>query len=59
MLVEILQDYHGQVYTLKPAKNSNFTYSYPVKDVFKQPQNILEEIGELFKNIGRKLTQGI
>ena len=41
--------------TLKPAKNSDFDYSYKIEDVFKQPENIIEEIIEIFKNLGRKL----
>lgn len=40
-----------EVYTLKPAKASNFEYSYKTSE-FKEPQNIIEEIKQLFKNIG-------
>ena len=40
-----------EVYTLKPAKTSNFEYSYKTSE-FKEPQNIIEEIKQLFKNIG-------
>ena len=36
-----------EVYTLKPAKASNFKYSYEMKDVFKEPENIIEEIREI------------
>ena len=39
-----------EVYTLKPAKNSNFEYSYKT-DEFHEPQNIIEEIRQLFKNV--------
>ena len=45
----------AEIYTLKPAKNSDFDYSYKIEDVFKQPENIIEEIIEIFKNLGRKL----
>ncbi len=43
-----------EVYTLKPAKNSSFTYSYSI-DEFKQPQNIIEEIKEMFNNAAKKI----
>lgn len=39
-----------EVYKLKPAKNSDFEYSYKI-DEFKEPQNVIEEIGQLFKNV--------
>lgn len=42
------------VYTLKPAKSSNFNYSYEM-EVFKQPENIIEEIREIFKNLVNKI----
>ena len=45
----------AEIYTLKPAKNSDFDYSYKIEDVFKQPENIIEEIIEIFNNLGRKL----
>lgn len=45
----------AEIYTLKPAKNSDFNYSYKMEDVFKQPENIIEEILEIFDNLGRKI----
>ena len=45
----------AEIYTLKPAKNSDFDYSYKIEDVFKQPENIIEEIIEIFDNLGRKI----
>ena len=45
----------AEIYTLKPAKNSDFDYSYKIEDVFKQPENIIEEIIGIFENLGRKL----
>ena len=33
-----------EIYTLKPAKSSNFTYSYKIENVFKEPENLIEEI---------------
>ena len=44
----------AEIYTLKPAKSSDFAYSYKMEDVFKQPENIIEEIREIFDNLGRK-----
>ena len=45
----------AEIYTLKPAKNSDFDYSYKMEDVFTQPENIIEEILEIFDNLGRKI----
>lgn len=45
----------AEIYTLKPAKSSDFDYSYKIEGVFKQPENIIEEIIEIFENLGRKL----
>ena len=39
-----------QVYKLKPAKNTDFKYSYEI-DEFHEPQNIIEEIKQLFTNV--------
>ena len=44
----------SEVYTLKPAKNSDFKYSYDMKE-FKEPDNIIEEIRELFMNLSNKI----
>lgn len=45
----------AEIYTLKPAKNSDFDYSYKMEEAFKQPENIIEEIIEIFDNLGRKI----
>ena len=45
----------AEIYTLKPAKNSDFNSSYKMEDVFKQPENIIEEIMGIFENLGRKI----
>lgn len=45
----------AEIYKLKPAKNSNFNNSYELENIFKQPENIVEEIIELFKNLERKI----
>ena len=39
-----------EIYKLKPAKKSNFDYSYSL-DYFKESENIIEEIRELFNHI--------
>ena len=38
----------SEVFTMKPAKQSNFRFSTPVENVFVQPNNIIEEIHEIF-----------
>lgn len=43
-----------EVYTLKPAKSINFNYSYDM-EAFKQPENIIEEIREIFTNLVNKM----
>ena len=54
---EILIGLPPEVYTLKPAKNSNFEYSYVMKEVFKEPENIIEEMRELIANIVNKFKR--
>ena len=44
----------SEIYQLKPAKESNFEYSYPL-EYFKEPENIIEEIRELINNITNKI----
>lgn len=39
-----------EVYSLKPAKNLNFKYSYVI-DEFHEPQNVIEQIEQLFRNV--------
>lgn len=39
-----------EIYNLKPAKNSNFEYSYKIEE-FKEPSNFIEEIRGVIKNI--------
>lgn len=39
-----------EIYTLKPAKSSNFEFSYQMKDVFEEPKNLIEEIKEIFRH---------
>ena len=44
-----------EVYILKPAKRSNFNYPYEL-DVYSEPQNIIEEIREIFGNLFRNIS---
>lgn len=44
-----------EIYTLKPAKSSNFENSYKREEVFKEPENIIEEMRELIKNLANRL----
>ena len=43
----------NEIYTLKPAKKSNFEYSYELEDVYSEPENIIEEIRGIFDNLFR------
>ena len=43
-----------EIYSLKPSKSTNFKFSYELND-FKEPENIIEEIRELFENLVRKV----
>ena len=45
-----------QIYTLKPAKNSNFEYSYKIENQFKEPENIIEGIREFINNLTDKIS---
>lgn len=40
----------SEIYNLKPANNLDFEYSYKI-DEFHEPQNIIEEIKQLLKNV--------
>ena len=40
----------NEIYNLKPANNLDFEYSYKI-DEFNEPQNIIEEIKQLLKNV--------
>ena len=40
----------NEIYTLKPAKKSNFEYAYDLK-IYTEPQNIIEEIRNIFENL--------
>ena len=44
------------VYTLKPAKKSNFEESNILEDAFKEPQNIWEDFMQMIKKIKRTIN---
>lgn len=46
----------NEIYTLKPAKKSNFEYSYELEDVYVEPENIIEEVRGIFDNLFRNLS---
>ena len=46
-----------EIYTLKPAKSSNFEYAYEIKEVFKEPENIMEEVIELINKVKKGLGE--
>lgn len=43
----------SDVYNLKPAKSTNFTYSYKMND-YDEPNNIIEKINDIFNRILNK-----
>lgn len=45
-----------EIYQLKPAKESNFEYSYKIEE-FKEPENIIEEIRQIIKNLANKVKK--
>ena len=46
-----------EIYTLKPAKSSDFQNSYAITTAFKQPQNFIEETQEVIKKIFSKFQE--
>ena len=45
----------NEIYTLKPAKKSNFEYAYTLEEVYQEPQNFIEEIRGIFANLFRNI----
>ena len=45
----------NEIYTLKPAKRSNFEYSFEIDEAFKEPENIIEEIKQIINNLANKI----
>ncbi len=46
-----------EIYTLKPAKSSNFQNGTTKVDAFKEPENIIEEIKQTIEQIIRKIEE--
>ncbi len=46
-----------EIYKLKPAKNSNFENVTERTDVFKEPENILDEIKQIIDRIKTKIEE--
>lgn len=44
----------NEVYTLKPAKSADFKYTYEMT-VFREPENVIEEIRGIFINFANKI----
>ena len=48
-----------EIYNLKPAKSKNFEYSYKMDEVFKEPENFIEEIKQIIDNLVNKFKGGV
>ncbi len=46
----------AEIYNMKPAKNSNFEYSYKL-DVYKEPKNFIEEVQQVFNKVCKKINE--
>ena len=44
-----------EIYTLKPAKSNNFQNAYKLEE-FNEPQNIIEEIKQILRQVGQRLN---
>lgn len=44
-----------QIYTLKPAKSNNFQNAYKLEE-FNEPQNLVEEIKQILRQVGQRLN---
>ena len=44
-----------EIYTLKPAKSNNFQNAYKLEE-FKEPQNLVEEIKQILRQVGQRLN---
>lgn len=47
-----------EVYALKPAKSSDFKYSFEINE-FNEPQNIIQEMKQLLKNVANNIKNMI
>ena len=46
----------AEIYNMKPAKNSNFEYSYKL-NIYKEPQNFIEEVQQVFNKVYKKISE--
>ncbi len=44
-----------EIYTLKPAKSNNFQNAYKLEE-FREPENIIEEIKQILRQVGQRLN---
>lgn len=44
-----------EIYSLKPAKNKNFDYTFKINE-FKEPENIIEEVKSIFSKLINKVS---
>ena len=44
-----------EIYTLKPAKSNNFENVYELEE-FEEPENIIEEIKQILRQVGQSLN---
>ena len=44
-----------EIYTLKPAKSNNFQNAYKLEE-FNEPQNLVEEIKQILRQVGQRLN---
>lgn len=44
-----------EIYTLKPAKSNNFQNAYNLEE-FREPENIIEEIKQILRQVGQRLN---
>ena len=49
----------GEIYILKPAKNSDFKYTYKIESIFKEPDNFVQEIGSIINTLINRIGQYI
>ena len=44
-----------EIYTLKPAKSNNFQNAYNLEEL-REPENIIEEIKQILRQVGQRLN---
>lgn len=46
----------AEIYNMKPAKNLNFEYSYKLNE-YKEPQNFIEEVQQIFNKVCKTISE--